>query len=231
MQVKTVEDRLRRLSLRDTLIVSAMLGAFYYFFIFDAPDLQTQIRQRQGEIRALQNEIAQLMEVIDRGSLVKNEIDQVKSEIQARSSRFRMNMAAERVQQVISEEARAAGIFFEAITDSKTVGTVNQSSNRFANQNGEAPPDWFNIDRYIHKFEISTTFKGSYAQVMRFLSYLTRTEDVITLRKVTITSGQSNFRDIDSGRSPTLTFEASFEAYSLLQNVMSDTLKPEEGAL
>lgn len=225
-----MEDRLRRLSLRDTALISVGLAVFYYFFIYNSPDLATRTASARSEIRSITAENSLMVETIERGPKLEEEIASIKAEIRERSSRFKMSLAPERVQQIISEEARAAGIFFESITDARTGGGSSSSgySNRTRQRTASAP-EWFSIDNYLNKFEISTSFNGTYAQVMRFLSYLTRTDDIVTLKQLTVTAGQLSAADMTSGKSPALRFDATFEAYTLLSDVLADSLKPEEG--
>ena len=218
-----MEDRLRRLSLRDTLLISVGLAAFYYFFIFNSPNVETRRAETQGKIRTIQAENTMMVETIERGPKIEEEIAAIKNETSRRAARFKMGMSPETVQRIISEEARAAGIFFESISDGRTGSGAPPP---VARKVGGNAPDWFDIANYIRPFEISTSFSGNYAQVMRFLSYLTRTDDIITLKRLRISAGQLTPTDLTSGKSPPLRFDVTFEAYSLVTDVVADSLKP-----
>lgn len=221
-----MEDKLRRLSLRDTLIISVGLAAFYYFFVYNSPNVETRRAETLGKIRSIQAENTMMIETIERGPKVEEEIVNIKNETSRRAARFKIGMSPEVVQRIISEEARAAGIFFESISDSRSGDVSTSESNSSRGSQKVNAPDWFNISNYIKPFEVSTSFSGSYAQVMRFLSYLTRTDDIITLKRLRISAGQLTPAEMNSGKSPPLRFDVTFEAYTLVSDVVADSLKP-----
>lgn len=223
-----MEDKLRQLSIRDTLLISIGLALFYYFFMYNSPNVETRRAETQSKIRSIQAENSMMIETIERGPKIEEEISAVKSETSKRAARFKMSMSPENVQRIISEEARAAGIFFETISDAKAPSGYGMSSSR--DKTNPNAPDWFDISNYIMPFEVATSFTGNYAQVMRFLSYLTRTDDIITLKRLRINAGQLTPTEMNSGKSPPLSFDVTFEAYSLVSDVIADSLRPSTGA-
>lgn len=213
-----MEAKLRELDIKKAIGIGIALAVAYYFFVYNAPDIKNTVAAKRAEIEALEAEVKKLDEQILASDQDKIDLVKVKEEIKGRAKRFKIGLPPERIQQIISEEARAAGIFFDSI-----------SSDTGSEQNYVAvdpnAPVVFSVEEYISKFGITTSFNGNFPQVMRFLSYLTRTDDIISLRNLKIASEMSG--EFNANKSPTLKFDANFEAYSLNKDITVEKLNTE----
>lgn len=214
-----MEAKLRELDIKKAILFGIGVAAFYYFFVYNAPNIKNIAASKRAEIEALEAEVKKLDDQILASDQDKVELVKVKEELKARAKRFKIALPPERIQQVISEEARAAGIFFESIS-SDAGGGVDPSviADPMAAQT-------FSVSDYVTKFGVTTSFNGNFPQVMRFLSYLTRTDDIISLRNLKISAETTG--EFNANKSPTLRFDANFEAYSLTKDITVEKLRPD----
>ncbi len=208
-----VEDRLRALSLKYVIGIALILPALYYFLYFKAPneiqsisDFEQQLIQLDGEIKKLDREITA-------GDQLKVELEIAKKEIKVLSSYFEPKPNAKTIEQIISDEARATGISFTSLQ--KTGGQdFGQASTEVT--------DKIRVEDFISRSIIEASFSGTFIELMRFLSYLSRTDKVISLKQIELrTEGTDR-----PGAGAKLSFKADFETYAIIKDVNADALAP-----
>lgn len=166
---------------------------------------EQELIQLDGEIKRYDREIAT-------GTKVTSELEDYKNEIKTFSSYFKSSNEAQNIEKIISDEARATGISFTTLTKKNEVETYQ---NPIPTEGVEVKID---VSDYISRLLIHSDFKGSFKELMTFLSYLTRTEKIISLKNIAVTSSDS---------STILNYAADFETYSLIKDVNEEDLIPD----
>lgn len=211
-----MEDKLRALELKFVLAISIGLLGLYYFMYYSPPNEASTIAGYEDELNLLDGEIKKLDREIGEGDQVKANLEKIKKEVKALSSFFEIKPNSKSIEQIISEEARATGISFTSL--------------QAAAAGYEEPYDPNAVDAtqpltakdYVKRNIIEANFTGTFIELMRFLSYLSRIDKVISLKQIELKS--------ESGAGPTdslkLAFKAEFETYEIVKDVNAESLAP-----
>jgi Tfp pilus assembly protein PilO len=212
-----VEDRIRALSIKYVVLIGIGLPILYYFFYFKPPnelalitDYEQQLVQLDGEIKKLDREISE-------GDQIKKNLELIKKEIKALATFFEIKPNSKSIEQIISIEARAAGISFTSLQKAANndYGLIQEPAN---------PGGGVLVTDFIQRSLIEANFTGSFIELMRFLAYLSRTDRIISLKKIELRGGPSERTYSPSGLK--LTFKADFETYEIVKDVNAETLAP-----
>lgn len=207
-----MEDSLRVLSIKYVIAIGLVLPILYYLMFFKAPNELKLITDYEQQLVELDGEIKRLDREIYEGDQVKIELENAKKEMKSLSSFFEDKPNAKTIEQVISEEARATGISFNSL---------QATDQRYAYQ---TPEEQINpVKEYIGRDIIEANFTGTFTELMMFLSYLSRTDKIVSLKKIELRTNVTNVR---SGKGTMLTFRADFETYKLLKDVNAENLAP-----
>lgn len=206
-----MEDRLRALQLKYVLGVSLLLPILYYFLYFNPPNENQTISEYEQQLIQLEGEIKKLDREILGGDQVKIDLEAVKKEIKVFSSYFETKPNAKTIEQIISDEARASGISFT---------TLQKIESNSADPSSDISK--INVSEFIARRVIEASFTGTYIELMRFLSYLSRTDKIISLKQIELRSEAGE----RSNKSIRLAFIADFETYEIIKDVNAENLVP-----
>jgi Tfp pilus assembly protein PilO len=211
-----VEDSIRALSIKYVIAIGLALPILYYFFYFKAPNEMALISSSEEKLIALDGEIKRLDREISEGDQVRVNLEVIKKEIKALSTYFDAEPNSKSIEQIISEEARATGISFTSLQPVENQGFMPTGEE----SQGPSAAD------FIERSLIAASFTGTFIELMRFLSYLSRTDRIVSLKKIELRGGEnggsSNLRPVVK-----LSFQADFETYKIIKNVNSETLAPQ----
>ncbi len=210
-----MEDSLRAMPLKYIIGVALLLPILYYFFYFNPPnevqtisDYEQQLVMLDGEIKKLDREIAD-------GDQVKVDLEIAKKEIKVLSSYFEAKPNSKTIEQIISDEARATGISFTSLQK-----TSNNDNLAMAEGVSDGT---IRVQDFISRSIIEASFTGTFIELMRFLSYLSRTDKIISLKQIELRS-ESTERTANSN--VRLGFKADFETYDVIKDVNVENLAP-----
>lgn len=209
-----MEDRIRAMSIRYVIGIALALPVLYYFFYFQAPNELAVISESEQKLIELDGEIKRLDREIAEGDEIKAKLEVIKKEIKALSTYFEAKPNAKTIEQIISEEARATGISFASLQ------AVTQTNYDMASQDVVGP----SAAEFIKRSLIEASFSGTFIELMRFLSYLSRTERIISLKDIELRGSQNE--PGNSGNAVKLAFKANFETYEIIKDVNAENLAP-----
>lgn len=215
LQRCNVEDSLRALPLKYVILVALVLPILYYFLYFNPPnevqtisDYEQQLVMLDGEIKKLDREIAE-------GDQIKVNLEIAKKEIKVLSSYFEAKPNAKTIEQIISDEARATGISFTSL---QKIATDNTGGMQEGVSDGTV-----RVEDFISRGIIEASFTGTFIELMRFLSYLSRTDKIISLKQIELRAEGS---ERSANSSVKLGFKAEFETYDVIKDVNVENLAP-----
>ncbi len=214
-----MEDSIRNLSIKYVLAIAIGLPILYYVFYFKPPNELAVISNFEQQLIALDGEIKSLDRAIAEGDQVKANLELIKKEIKALSTYFIVPPNAKNIEQIISEEARATGISFTSLR-----AIDNQPDYVAPLPAGTVPQP--SADAYIKRSIIEANFSGTFIELMRFLSYLSRTDRIISLKEIQLKSGQDLNQIVKRRANVKLNFSADFETYEIIKDVNADALAP-----
>lgn len=210
-----MEDKLRALDIKIVFAIGFGVAAFYYMFYFKSPDVDNVISGYEQELIMLDGEIKKLDREIAEGDQIQVNLENIKKEIKALSSYFEVKPNSKTIEQIISEEARATGISFT---------TLQAAPDQQYDSSAEGTEGLSAAD-YIRRNIIEADFTGTFIELMRFLSYLSRIDRIISLKQIQLSSENSS--DAKPGaKNVKLSFKAEFETYDLIKDVNEETLAP-----
>ncbi len=212
-----MEDSLRALSIKYVIGIALVLPILYYFLYFKAPNEMSLISDSEQQLILLDGEIKKLDREIAEGDQFKQNLEIVKKEIKALATYFEARPNAKTIEQIISEEARATGISFTTL---QPVSDLDQNY-QVPIEGNQAPT----AENFIKRSLIKASFSGTFIELMRFLSYLSRTDRVVSLKNIQLRTAESNLGPM-SGDNIKLLFEANFETYEIIKDVNTENLAP-----
>lgn len=210
-----MEDSLRALSIKYVIAIGLALPILYYFFYFQAPNEMALIASSEEKLIEIDGEIKRLDREIAKGDQIKVNLEVIKKEIKALSTYFEAKPSSKSIEQIISEEARATGISFTSLQP-----TQDQSFQSDTDESqGPSAKD------FIERSLIAASFTGTFIELMRFLSYLSRTDRIVSLKKIELRGGDSG-QNTNANIAVKLSFQADFETYKIIQDVNAENLAP-----
>lgn len=209
-----LESKLRELDMKFMLIIAFVGVLFYFFFIFKWPDQLGTVAKLEKELAQLDIDIKKANDAIDNVDNVQSELDQLKQEIKTLSKFFIFDENAKNIEQIISEEARSSGISLNQI---KNQGDAFKSKpNTLLKNTSQSSMEIYN---YIKRKSINASFSGTYFELMRFLSYLTRRDRTVSIKEITINSTGVKSKE---SRIMNLNFKIDFETYTILETALNN---------
>lgn len=157
-------DMLKRITVGRAMIIGMVLGAFYYFAIFDAGMAQTgQIAANQGKINQLQGEIQENQRKLDRAAVYKKTAAEVGGTIKKLLSLIPEGSGISDLMRIVSNEAKVAG---------SSLSTINPGITKVSPVASE-----------FEELSVDIELNGSFLQHMVFLSNLTKGNQILIVRK------------------------------------------------
>ena len=181
---------LSRLTMGRAMMMGFVIGAFYYFFMFDEGVSQkSQISQRQARIQELQTQIQDNQAKLDRAAVYKKTATEVGSTINKLVSLIPEKFGMSDLMRIVADETRQAGLSQSATTPGATV-----------------------ISPVAPEFEeltVAVDVSGSFLQHMIFLSNLTKVPQILITRKIEFT----HVRDGRGDEPPIVKMSADITAF------------------
>lgn len=153
-----------RLSTGRALMLGLILGAFYYFLVFDSGyNLKNQISEGQARIEELKHQIEDNQKKLDRAMVYKKTAAEVGSTINKLLSLIPEKFGMPDLMRIVSNEAKVAG---SSLADIK--------------------PEETRVSSFAKEFEeisVSVDLTGSFLQHMIFLSNLTKINSILVTKR------------------------------------------------
>ena len=197
------EEKLRALNIKIVGAIALGGALFYLFFIFKWPDQLGAVTKLEKELRQLDIDIKKADKDIGNSEKLQSDLSSLKQEVRSVSKYFVFEEESKKIEKIISEDARISNI---------SLSSIQAKGDRFesARKRKGILQSSIDIDNYILRESVSASFSGKYFQLMRFLSYLTRSERVISIKEIKIYSRGTKSKE---SKVMNLGFNIGFETY------------------
>ncbi len=185
-----MEEKLNQLSFANAALFGLLIAISYYLFFYHANNPEVQLAAFDQEMGTVKGEIAKLDRQIKQKLALKTEIENMKSSVSKIYENLSEDITVNEALATISKEARVAGLSIESIT---------------------ASSDWRKKET-LAAVDMNVVLRGSFSQVMIFLSELTRDNKVYTVSSFNIDT-EANSSDKSSGA---VRFRSTMVAYRKL---------------
>lgn len=184
----TFGERFSALSLAQALMGGLVIATLYYFIGYNSgAALKAQIEAAQTTIKTTETQIAEENKKIERIEQYKKSTQIMGESFQTLLTYIPAKLASFDLMKAISNEAKASGVNLVRVAEA-----------------GQPTKKGF-----YQELSVQVDLKGNFQQLMLFLSFLTRTEQFLTVHNLELTSDPNA-----SGReSPTLRFSTEIHGY------------------
>ncbi len=188
--MNTLTEMLSRLTLGRALLVGVVVAAFYYFLVFDsgANLIQAQA-QSAARITELSAQIDRDQQKLDAAAVYKKTAAEVGSTINKLLSLIPEQFGMADLMRIVSEEAKVAGSSLATIEPKTTSVSA--------------------IAKEFEEVVVSVDLSGSFIQHMVFLSNLTKINQILIVRKLTLNSE----REAKGDEPPLINLKAEIVAF------------------
>ncbi len=195
-------ERIESLSVLQALVGGLIFAAVYYFMVFDSGNsVMTRLKVVKEEVALNESKLEKLRVENQKSLALQEELIEVEKNLEPYVEVLGSGDPISKMVRLISDEARVAGLNIMSIQDS--------------NSNIKEEP--FTV------YEISVNLKGTFDQVLYFLSYLTRVKKIILLTNFRF----ENLNQLGDKKS-LVTFNGAFRAYSYSQKTLDIDKESEE---
>lgn len=203
----TLSERLQQLTFGKALMFGLLIAGLYYSIGYDSgSSMQTSIDQTKEQIQDKTTEIKGLERQIERIMTMQKVMDVLGEEFESFLSYIPEKMSMAELMKTISTEAQAAGVGI------KNLGEVSNALSSRSKEGGQ----------FYEELTVEVVLEGTYAQILLFLSYLTKLDKILSISQLSMVS---NARMGDR-ESPSITFKCFIKGYRYLP---TDTASAGEG--
>ena len=199
-----MEEQLRQLSFVQTVLIGFSLAVFYYFFIYSSTSFENILKRNNEDLDKINEKIQKINMLIREKQELEAEL--LKNEESVKS-----------IKEVVTEEFNQSEALDNLITKARGYGLFIESIGEFGS--------W---DSTVHfeKAKLNLNLKGSFEQVMFFLSDLTREKGFYTFNDIKLTpSGRSQ-----SALRQDLTIDLKLVILKIVSEARKKALKESLGA-
>jgi Tfp pilus assembly protein PilO len=190
---------LNRLTMARAVMLGMVLGAFYYFMMFDGGLTQTSaINAAKGQVTALQRQITENQAKLDRAAVYKKTAAEIGTTINRLLGVIPEKFGISDLTKLVSNEARIAGSSLTNITP--------------------GVPEISHVAKEFEELNVKLEMSGSFLQHMVFLSNLTKISQILIVRKFDLTLT----RDAKGEESPVVKMVAEIVAYRYRGNLAAE---------
>lgn len=168
-----MEDRLNELSFRNAFVFGAVIAVAYFFAVYRPADVSYQMERLESESIEYKGKIAQKDRLIKEKQSLEAELEELLKSIKDAKSYIPKDLKILTAVNAITTKARDSGLSIESISSSD---------------------DWTDMQT-ISYTSVRVNFKGSYENLMFFLSDLTREEVVLSIDEMDVSEGDSSKSD------------------------------------
>ncbi|MCB0342834.1 MAG: type 4a pilus biogenesis protein PilO [Pseudobdellovibrionaceae bacterium] len=183
-----MEEKLNQLTLQQSVLIGIGLAVLYFFVMFDdGTSKENQIKNMKDQVAAKEQEIAKYDKTIKDAERFKVVAEELGEEMNRILNYIPADLSGVELMKTMSNEARVAGV---------NINNVQSSGGEKTDYN------------FIEAIGVTVDLRGSYGQLLSFMSYLTKVEKIVTLKEFEMrsTSGKNN-------EDNELTFKAKFKGF------------------
>lgn len=159
-----IGELMNRISLGRAIIIGLVLCAFYYFLVFDSGmTQQTAISQNKQRINELQAQLQDFQQKLDAAAVFKKTAAEVGSTISRLLTLIPEQFSMSDLMRIVSNEAKVAGSSMTTLEPKTT--QISPTAKEF------------------EELTVAVELQGSFLQHMVFLSNLTKTNQILVIRK------------------------------------------------
>lgn len=185
-----MEEQLRNLTMTKCLVVSLVLAGFYYAGAYnDGTALETQIAGMDQQLSANQTEVAAVQKAIQDAERYEKTMAALGKEMEVVLKAIPKDISSVDLMKIISNEAKVVGVEINSLGDSR--GNPENSTALYV------------------PVAVDLAIKGTYNQVMLFLSNLTKLDKIINTANLTLTAQSVT----TPTQSPSIDLKVLVEAY------------------
>ena len=178
MNKEAAISRINNLSLGQTWMVSLILCALYWGMMYDdGSKLEQQIKTNQTQIGQAQRDLQSMAQAEEDAKRYRKAMEQAGERLDKIVKYVPAKLSDFDLMGILSTEAKAAGANISNVT-----------------AKGVAKPS----NAVYEEVSVDVILEASYTQVLLFLSYLTRTDKIITLRQVNLSRTEESSVDGES---------------------------------
>lgn len=159
-----IGDIMNRISLGRSVLIGMVLCAFYYFLVYDAGMVQqTAINQSRQKIQEQQAKLQDYQQKLDAAAVFKKTAAEVGSTISRLLTLIPEQFSMSDLMRIVSNEAKVAGSSMTTLEPRTT--QISPTAKEF------------------EEISVGVELQGSFLQHMVFLSNLTKTNQILVIRK------------------------------------------------
>lgn len=188
----TVWERINQLSIGRAIFIGLVLAGFYYFLSYNnGAMLDAQINANKAKVEELNKTIKDEEAKIERINQYKKTAEQLGESFNRFLSYIPEKLRNTDLMKIVSTEAKAAGANIVRVSE-QGMGTRSE---------------------FYEEIKVSVELVGTFQQMMLFMSFLTKVDQIITISKLNLRSQSSENFDISS---PSLQITADLRGYRYL---------------
>lgn len=199
----TLAERMQQLTFGRSLMIGVVVAGMYYAIGYDSGTAlnegivktKEQIAEKEIEIKGLERQLERIKTMQKVMGVLGGEFDSFLSYIPEK-------MSMSDLMKIISTEAKAAGVGINGI------GEVNRAGSGGTRRGDGAP----NEGQFYEELTVEVELVGTYAQLLLFLSYLTKLDKILSISQLSMTSSAK----VGDRVSPMITFKCFIRGYRYL---------------
>ena len=188
----TIWDKINQLSIGRAILIGMILAGFYYFLGYNnGALLDSQMAANKAKTAELQKSIKDEEAKIERINQYKKTTEQLGESFNRFLSYIPEKLRNTDLMKIVSTEAKAAGANIVRVAE-QGVGMRSE---------------------FYEEVKVNVELVGTFQQMMLFMSFLTKVDQIITVSKLNIRSNSSEQLDVAS---PSLQITADLRGYRYL---------------
>ncbi|MCB0383952.1 MAG: type 4a pilus biogenesis protein PilO [Bdellovibrionales bacterium] len=195
----TLADRMQQLTFGKALMFGLLIAGLYYSIGYDSgSELEVSIAQTKEQIQDKQTQIKGLERQIERIKTMQKVMGVLGTEFDSFLSYIPEKMSMPDLMKIISTEAKAAGVGINGIGEV----TSSMAGGRATSEEGQ----------FYEEMIVEVELVGTYAQLLLFLSYLTKLDKILSISQLSMVSSAK----IGDRESPMITFKCFIKGFRYL---------------
>ncbi len=188
----TIWDKINQLSIGRAIVIGLVLAGFYYYLGYNnGALLDSQLAANKAKTVELQKSIKDEEAKIERINQYKKTTEQLGESFNRFLSYIPEKLRNTDLMKIVSTEAKAAGTNIVRVAE-QGVGVRSE---------------------FYEEVKVNVELVGNFQQMMLFMSFLTKVDQIITVSKLNIRSNSSEQLDVTS---PSLQINADLRGYRYL---------------
>jgi Tfp pilus assembly protein PilO len=186
-----MEEKLNQLTFTNAALFGLLIAVAYYFLFYNPSNPKNALEELGRELVTARGEVTKLDRAIKAGQVIKQEIDVMEKAAEKVYGQLAEDTSVQQAAAIVSQEARNVGLSIESMSTDE---------------------NWVK-KKTLALVGVNATIRGSFSQIMVFLSELTRDNKVYSVSEFTITTPDMRVTERDE-----LQFTTKIEAYRKLSS-------------